>query len=354
MGYGHYSYTGREYRSTKKEKGKILNIKTEDVAKVSALLSNNSFDCIDAGSYITMNMASPADMNKVESFLASNGIAAKYDVIDDVYTGYAYKGISETFTNRQINNAMNPYGITVRESRDSEDHPNSLAIIVGLDETGSMGTVPHYLVKDGLPNLIDKIIKGGIADPQVLFMGIGDHECDNAPLQVGQFESSDDLMDKWLTDLYLEGRGGGNAGESYLLAWYFAAYHTATDCFEKRGKRGYCITIGDEPTLTEVPSTYLKKLMGPGQYESYSALDLLTKAREKYHVFHLNIGETSSGGRQSVKDGWRQLLADNFINVQSKTQVAEIIANIILENETKTITPTQIKLATSFHDVEVL
>jgi hypothetical protein len=146
---------------------------------------------------------------------------------DDRYTravssGFYKKSTREIFKQRNINNGMNPHGVTLRESRDSDEHPNSVPIIIALDETGSMGTVPHFLVKDGLPNMMDKIIKAGVADPQVLFLGIGDHECDEAPLQVGQFESSDELLDKWLTDIYLEGRGGGNYGESYLLAWFFA------------------------------------------------------------------------------------------------------------------------------------
>ena len=34
--------------------------------------------------------------------------------------------------------------------------------------------------------------------------------------------------------------------ESYELAMYFMARHTALDCHEKRGKRGYLFIIGDE------------------------------------------------------------------------------------------------------------
>ncbi len=114
--------------------------------------------------------------------------------------GYDTKPVSEIFTAKSRNSAMNPNGIKVREARDSKEHPNSLAIMLALDVTGSMGSIPHYLVKNGLPNIMEEIIKAGIKDPQMLFVGIGDHECDNAPLQIGQFESSDDLLDKWLTD----------------------------------------------------------------------------------------------------------------------------------------------------------
>ena len=245
--------------------------------------------------------------------------------------GYTTKATHEIFQRRSINNAMNPHGIVIRESRDSDEHPNSLSIILGLDVTGSMGTIPHFLVKDGLPTLMGKIIQGGIVDPQILFLAIGDHECDDAPLQVAQFESSDELLDKWLTDVYLEGGGGGNYGESYLLAWYFAGYHTSIDCYEKRGQKGFLFTIGDEPTLKEIPKHYLKAIMGDGQYSNISASALLEKASEKYHCFHLHIKETNAGSRQETINGWKQLMSDNLIVVENKNDVAKIIANKILE-----------------------
>jgi len=246
-----------------------------------------------------------------------------------VSAGYYTKPTEEIFSSKSINNAMNPFGIKLRESRDSKEHPNSIAIIIALDVTGSMGSVPHHLVKDGLPTIMQNIIDDGVKDPQVLFLAIGDHECDQSPLQVAQFESSDELLDKWLTDVFLEGGGGGNAGESYLLAWYFAAYHTSTDCFEKRKQKGFLFTIGDEPVLRNIPSRRLKDLMGDGQYEDYSAEKLLDKARESYHVYHLHIKQTASGSRQHVIDGWKQLMSDNLIVVDKHENVASTIAGIV-------------------------
>jgi hypothetical protein len=253
------------------------------------------------------------------------------------YAGIDYKTKSreELFTQRNINNAMSPYGVKVRESRDSAEHPNSLAIIIALDETGSMGSVPHYLVKEGFPDIMGNIIQKGEKDPQVMFLGIGDHECDEAPLQVSQFESSDELLDKWLTTVYLEGGGGGNNGESYSLAWYFAAQHTSIDCFEKRGRKGFLFTIGDEPVLKIIPAHILKKLMGEGQYENYTAEKLYDMAREKYNVFHVHIKETSSGSRQRVIDGWKQLLTDNLIVAERHEDVAKLIADKINEVKSK-------------------
>jgi hypothetical protein len=224
---------------------------------------------------------------------------------------------------------MNPNGIMLRESRDSDEHPNTVSIILALDVTGSMGSIPHFLVKEGLPHIMGNIIQRGIKDPQLLFLAVGDHECDNSPLQVGQFESSDELLDKWLTDVYLEGGGGGNAGESYLLAWYFAGFHTVLDCFEKRQQKGFLFTIGDEPTLSEIPADALKNIMGKGQYKNYPASVLLDKAREHYHVYHLHVKETSSGSQQSVMDGWKQLMGDKLIIVDRHAEIAKIIPEIV-------------------------
>ena len=232
---------------------------------------------------------------------------------------------------------------------------NSLAIVLALDVTGSMGSVPHFLVKEGLPDIMDKIIKQGEPDPQILFLGIGDHECDTSPLQVSQFESGDELLDKWLTGIYLEGGGGPNAGESYMLAWYFAAYHTATDCFEKRKKKGYLFTIGDEPVLRDVPARALKTLMGDGQYEDFSSAALRDKAAEKYNVYHIHIHETGSGSRQEVIDGWKQLMADNLIVADRKEDVSKIISDTGIGNRSQSsgdAVNTKPKQVDSFEEAE--
>ena len=33
-----------------------------------------------------------------------------------------------------------------------------IAIVIALDVTGSMGSIPHFLVKEGLPNIMKRII----------------------------------------------------------------------------------------------------------------------------------------------------------------------------------------------------
>jgi len=246
---------------------------------------------------------------------------------------YKRKAIHDVFTQRQVHHEMRSVGVDIRESRDSEEHPNSFAIIIALDVTGSMGQVPHQLVSEGFPKLIDKIIQAGVEDPQVMFLAIGDHNYDTAPLQVGQFESSDELLDKWLTSIFLEGGGGGNAGESYPLAWYFAANHTSIDCFEKRQKKGILFTIGDEPPLMDFPKEALKQIMGEGaQTGDEVSKELLKRARETYEVFHIHIQETPRGRQPDSRQKWSSLIGpDALLTSQHHDDVAATIANKILE-----------------------
>jgi hypothetical protein len=254
--------------------------------------------------------------------------------------GYATKSLNQVFDRSAMHHSMNPMNAKMRESRDSEEHPESLAIIIALDLTGSMGMIPKYIVSHGLPNIMKKLMDSGIAHPQILFLGVGDHECDRAPLQVGQFESSDLQLDHWLTTTFIEQGGGSNAGESYLLAWYFAAMHTEIDCFEKRGQKGFLFTIGDEPTLTHLGCESLARIMGNGQYKDYSAKELLKVAEEHYHVIHLHI-EEGRGHSQSTVNGWKALIGQELVHVQDHQTIADIISNKIKNRYTAHISKKQ-------------
>lgn len=248
-----------------------------------------------------------------------------------VTLGFYDKSPDDIFTQNkvgQIHESMVPSKALLREARDSENHPNSLPIIVALDLTGSMGQLPHELVKDGLPNMVGNMIQRGINDPAILFLGIGDHEYDRAPLQVGQFESGDEELDLWLTRTWIEGRGGGNAGESYLLAWYFAANHTVTDAFEKRGQKGFLFTIGDEPCLRSLPKRVVQEIMGNTVQSNFTDEQLLAAAQEKYNVFHLHMMQGSAGHRSLGY--WENLLGQNCIKIDEFEKVGNTIAETVV------------------------
>lgn len=246
---------------------------------------------------------------------------------------FTTKGIDQIFeqnTKRAIHQDMSPIGLKFRECFDSDIHPNTIPIILSLDVTGSMRKIPHELIKTGLPTLMGNLTQRGIPDASLLFLAVGDHECDRCPLQVAQFESGDAELDLWLTRNYLEGGGGGNDGESYLLAHYVAAFHTKTDAFDKRGKKGYLITVGDEPGLKSLPKNAIDGIIGAGSQKSWTDLNLLSEAQKMYHVYHINIDHR---GDRSAGAYWKQLLGENCITITDHTQLPEVIAEIILKNE---------------------
>jgi len=245
--------------------------------------------------------------------------------------GYATKSINEIFTQqreRKAHKDMLPTGVAFREARDSELHPNSTPVQLWLDVTGSMGIIPQMLIKDGLPKIISTLIQRGVPDVALMFGAIGDHECDNYPLQVAQFESGDAELDMWLTRTYLEGGGGGNQGESYALAWYYAANHIETDAWDKRKQKGFVFTIGDEPCLKTYPKSALAALMGDAlnmEKQSYKAEELCKAACERNHVFHIHID------RRNGKEGWEDLLGQHLLVVKSHEEIPALIAETIIK-----------------------
>lgn len=227
----------------------------------------------------------------------------------------------------QAHPSMKSQGLKKRECFYSDNHPNVIPVIIALDVTGSMGSIPHEFVKSGLPNLMGKLLNNGI-DIAVCFIAIGDHTCDSYPLQAGQFESGDEELDMWLTRTYLEGRGGGNNGESYQLAWLFGGRFTETDAYNKRKEKGFLFTIGDEPCLQSISGNALDEILGNKGNETVSSEQLLKEAEEKYNCFHLYI----DNGRFDAKRDWNERLGQHCIDVNDYTKVSDIISNILISN----------------------
>lgn len=254
---------------------------------------------------------------------------------------YSNKSREEIFTSRQIDPEMDPSQVIIRESRDSEEHPETVSIIVALDVTGSMGFVPEHIVKEALPDLIGSLMEAGIEDPQVLFLGIGDFVYDSAPLQVGQFESSAELLDRWLTRVYLEGGGGGNNQEGYNLAHLFAARHTSIDCWEKRKQKGFLFTIGDEPVFPTLPAEIINRYTNTDEAETITTEAIIKEAQETYNVFHMHLEHNRWSKLEDRKGNWKALLGDNFLEIPDYKTVAKRIAEVVIQNhKPSAITPT--------------
>ena len=226
---------------------------------------------------------------------------------------------------RRVHPSLDPHGVVVRESRDCGEHPESLAIAVLFDVTGSMGSVPRAL-QARLPQLLGLLLRKGYAtDPQILFGAIGDATCDRAPLQVGQFES-DNRMDGDLERILLEGGGGGQKTESYELAMYFMARHTSTDCFEKRGKRGYLFIIGDEMPYPQVKPREVSAWIGDEIPQPVALRNLIAQLTRRWDTYYILPAGASYAGDGQVLGTWRALLGQNVIELSDLDAVCETIA----------------------------
>lgn len=254
---------------------------------------------------------------------------------DNTTRSYAGKSTEEIYTSRSIKSELNPFGVKIRESRDSPDNPQSTAIIVALDVTGSMGMIADVIARKGLGTLFTRLLdERPVVDPHLMFMGVGDANYDRAPLQVSQFEADNRIVEQ-LTGLWIEHGGGGNSSESYHLPWYFAAHHTSIDCFEKRGKKGYLFTVGDEETPAALQASQIVKFLGDSSQQDYTAAQLLEAASRTYHCYHIIIEEGNHARThlRAVTDAWSRLMGQRALGLKDHTRLADGIVSIIEMNE---------------------
>ena len=231
-----------------------------------------------------------------------------------------------------VHDSLDPARAKIRESRDSDEHPTSQAISVIFDVTGSMGSIPRTL-QTKLPGLFGLLLrKGYLAHPQIMFGGVGDATCDRVPLQVGQFES-DNRMDDDLGNIFLEGGGGGQRTESYELAMYFMARHTAMDCLEKRGRRGYLFLLGDEMAYGHVKADEVRAVIGDEITDDIPLTEIVAELRAKFEVYYIVPGDAYHARDPQITKFWRSLFGQNVIVLDDLAAVCETIALTIGLNE---------------------
>ncbi|MCA9070767.1 MAG: hypothetical protein KDA84_17675 [Planctomycetaceae bacterium] len=216
----------------------------------------------------------------------------------------------------------------IRESRDSEAHPNSNAVAVMFDVTGSMQRVPRILQKN-LPTLMGLCLRNGyLDDPAILIGAIGDATCDLVPLQLGQFESGNEIEND-LSRLYLEGGGGGQQMESYELALYFLARKAVMDSLEKRGKKGYAFIIGDEMPYKKVKRREVEKVFGETLQADIPIREIIAEAQEKFEIYFVLPNMTSYYNDPKILDCWRDLLGQYVLRLEDPAGISELIASTI-------------------------
>ena len=245
------------------------------------------------------------------------------------------KSAAQVFTSTSIKTDYDPKGIDKRESRDSADNPQATPILLASDVTGSMGMIAHQLMQTGLNTLATEIYdRKPVTDPHIAVLAVGDAYTDRAPLQATQFEADIRLADQ-VRDLWIEGCGGGNQGESYALAHAFAAFKTSTDAFEKRGKKGYLITIGDEPILPVTRKEDLERIFGGNWESDLKTQDAIDMARRKWEVFHIALVNEGycRHGRDAVLQSWNAVLPERVVQLENVEDLAETVTSLIQVHE---------------------
>src|SRR5262245_41959939 len=236
------------------------------------------------------------------------------------------------FQQEQCHPLMNPKGVRVRESRDSAEHPQTLGVVFALDVTGSMGDIPELMARHQLPHFMKVLTDCKVPDPQLLFVAVGDATSDRSPLQVGQFESTAELMDQWLTWCHLEGGGGGTGQESYELALYFLAQHTEMDCWVKRRKRGYLFMTGDEKPYPILSRHVVETVIGDRLDDDLKVAEVLALLQETFVPFFI-VPDRERGHRQRCERAWRDLLGDHVLCMEAPADVCFVAAGALLLSE---------------------
>lgn len=236
------------------------------------------------------------------------------------------RGTAQIYSARTMNRAFSPENV-IREACDSAAHPCSTPIILGLDVTGSMSRILQVMAEKIGMMMTQIYSRKPVPDPQISFAAIGDAVFDSYPLQVTQFESDNRIVEQ-LTQIYFERGGGGNGFESYPLAWYFAARHTACDQFTKRGQKGFLFTFGDDGFPDVLTKRELRRIFGDALHEDMPTEAALAEAGRRFEIYHFCM-EQGGTYRETDLLRWQELLGENAIRVRDYSKIPELVVSLL-------------------------
>lgn len=238
------------------------------------------------------------------------------------------RSVQDVYKSRDLDPALRITGKTVRECRDTEEHPATVPVILALDVTGSMGPAAME-VASAIGKVMTDLYKS-VKDVEFMIMAIGDFAYDEAPLQVSQFES-DIRIAEHLDKVYFEGGGGGNSYESYTAAWYTGARHTDLDCW-KRNKKGLIITIGDEMINPYLPENRLEAFIGDRVQADIETEQLREEVRQKYELAHIHV-DHDGGSHERTRDV--SATCDRYgvpMYISHVDGISDVIVNLVKEH----------------------
>lgn len=238
----------------------------------------------------------------------------------------------QVFHKTRLDESLNPRKFAIRECVNSEEHPNTIPVILALDVTGSMGSACKETA-EALGTIIIDLYKK-YKDIEFCVMGIGDLAYDDAPIQMSQFES-DVRIAEALDKIYMEHGGGGNTYESYTAAWYMGLHKTKLDCFDKQGRKGIIITMGDEPLNPYLPVHELNESANAVEQGDVETKDLYEAVTKKFDVYHIAVDDPHdcySRYKNDIKRTFGEVLGQRL-----KVSTINNLSNTIVECITDSI-----------------
>lgn len=271
-----------------------------------------------------------------DSFRTYTSVTKKLDLDYDGSVKYKRGTTSQDiYRTTKINEALDPMNV-IRECVDTDEHPNTIPVIIALDVTGSMGEAAVEVSKK-IGTLMEDLFKR-FKDIEVMIMGIGDLAYDKSPIQISQFESDIRIAEQ-LDKLYFEYGGGANSYESYTAAWYMGSRHTKLDCWN-RGKKGVIITLGDEAINPYLPSFELKEATGDDMQDSINTDTLYEEAKEKFDIYHILVNHSYSSENRNERNisEWKEKIGENNVVISTVNGITQNITNFIemhIQNESQ-------------------
>lgn len=231
------------------------------------------------------------------------------------------------------------YGDAVAKGKDAKDlvpervkTKSKAPLIIMCDVTGSMGEWPAtifsklpYLEKEGQEYLGK--------DLEICFGAIGDHTCDNYPLQVREFAQGLDLK-KRLEELVVEGGGGAGQREGYEMAALYCARNVDMPVLAKP----ICIIIGDEgfyDTISKEDAWSKAKVMIQGRVRSSEVFDELKRKFAVYLIrkpYQRGRGDELSAADKTIHAQWEKVLGnDHIVMLPEAGRVVDVIFGILAQ-----------------------
>lgn len=198
-------------------------------------------------------------------------------------------------------------------------------VVSAFDVTGSMGNLP-LIIRDKMPLIAGQIIQNGyLEDPAMSLAAVGDVVSDSGPIQVGEFLPLRSL-DQSLGRIWLEGKGGGSAQESYE----FTAYFYARYCLMPNAQNPFFVFTGDEGFRERLYANELRHHFG-SEHQDIEATQVFEELKQQFrgNVFLIHRKYENPNADREILMQWRRVLGiEHVVQLHSDEAIADVMLGI--------------------------